>query len=141
MQGGSNGLLSAANIRTKDFSESVFMRENHWLIDSDYSTMTENLKMSFQINDQMDIMIRFRHKDDVINIQTESDENAEVNEPSVFNEEDGTTQNNTIYYFENKSLRSPVEKLIFPQNDDNIVKVQNMYQTLKHRETEFTMNS
>lgn len=103
--------------------------------------MTENLKMSFQINDQMDIMIRFRHKDDVINIQTESDENAEVNEPSVFNEEDGTTQNNTIYYFENKSLRSPVEKLIFPQNDDNIVKVQNMYQTLKHRETEFTMNS
>ena len=76
--------------------------------------MTENLKMSFQINDQMDIMIRFRHKDDVINIQTESDENAEVNEPSVFNEEDGTTQNNTIYYFENKSLRSPVEKLIFP---------------------------
>ena len=69
------------------------MRENHWLIDSDYSTMTENLKMSFQINDQMDIMIRFRHKDDVINIQTESDENAnenaEVNEPSVFNEEDG----------------------------------------------------
>ena len=90
------------------------MRENHWLIDSDYSTMTENLKMSFQINDQMDIMIRFRHKDDVINIQTESDENAEVNEPSVFDEEDGTTQNNTIYYFENKSLRSPVEKLIFP---------------------------
>ena len=89
----------------------------------------------------MDIMIRFRHKDDVINIQTESDENAEVNEPSVFNKEDGTTQNNTIYYFENKSLRSPVEKLIFPQNDDNIVKVQNMYQTLKHRETEFTMNS
>lgn len=97
--------------------------------------------MSFQINDQMDILIRFRHKEDVNSTQVETEENAELNGEGTFREEDGTTQNNTIYYFENKSLRSPVEKLIFPQADDNIIKVQNMYQTLKHRQTEFALNS
>ena len=124
-------MLSATNIRTKDFSESIFTRENHWVIDSDYQSMTDNLIMSFQINDQMDIMIRFRHKDDVHETQFDTYDN--VDEECTFREEDGTTQNNTIYYFENKSLRSPVEKLIFPQQDDNVHKVQNMYQTLKHK--------